>query len=366
MKVGILSMQRVPNYGSFLQAYALKQMLLDCGADEIEFIDIEQGEIVFKNTIFLRAWHLVQHLYKGTLAQRYELKAWDKRNAEQFASYNSLLGISNNRNSKGEWDLVVIGSDEVFNCCQMCSWGFSLHLFGQIEGAKKVVSYAASFGYTTLPMLQKHNMADKISHAMQTMSSISVRDDNSSQIVEQLIGKKPMMHLDPVLAFGYQKEIAGLSLPEFSDYVLIYSYNGRIKTEEEIQAIVAFASNHNKRLFSLYCHYDWCDNELIPNSPIEILSFFKGADYVIADTFHGTIFSIITHKRFCTLVRSNNRQKLNSLLVFLHLQEQLVESPEAIDNALSHDINYAVVSSVLQEEHDRTIEYLTQCILKYN
>ena len=209
MKVGILSMQRVPNYGSFLQAYALKQMLLDCGADEIEFIDIEQGEIVFKNTIFLRAWHLVQHLYKGTLAQRYELKAWDKRNAEQFASYNSLLGISNNRNSKGEWDLVVIGSDEVFNCCQMCSWGFSLQLFGQIEGAKKVVSYAASFGYTTLPMLQKHNMADKISHAMQTMSSISVRDDNSSQIVEQLIGKKPMMHLDPVLAFGYQKEIAG-------------------------------------------------------------------------------------------------------------------------------------------------------------
>lgn len=65
MKVGILSMQRVPNYGSFLQAYALKQMLLDCGADEIEFIDIEQGEIVFKNTIFLRAWHLVQHLYYG-------------------------------------------------------------------------------------------------------------------------------------------------------------------------------------------------------------------------------------------------------------------------------------------------------------
>ena len=87
---------------------------------------------------------------------------------------------------------------------------------------------------------------------------------------------------------------------------------------------------------------------------------------MIADTFHGTIFSIITHKRFCTLVRSNNRQKLNSLLVFLHLQEQLVESPEAIDNALSHDINYAVVSSVLQEEHDRIIEYLTQCILKYN
>ena len=43
-----------------------------------------------------------------------------------------------------------------------------------------------------------------------------------------------------------------------------------------------------------------------------------------------------------------------------------MESPEAIANALSHDINYAVVSSVLQEEHDRTIEYLTQCILKYN
>lgn len=41
MKVGILSMQRVPNYGSWLQAYALKQLLLVNGADEVGFIDIE-------------------------------------------------------------------------------------------------------------------------------------------------------------------------------------------------------------------------------------------------------------------------------------------------------------------------------------
>lgn len=41
--VGILSMQRVLNYGSFLQAYALKQLLLKNGADEVCFIDIEPG-----------------------------------------------------------------------------------------------------------------------------------------------------------------------------------------------------------------------------------------------------------------------------------------------------------------------------------
>lgn len=41
--VGILSMQRVLNYGSFLQAYALKQLLLQNGADDVYFIDIEKG-----------------------------------------------------------------------------------------------------------------------------------------------------------------------------------------------------------------------------------------------------------------------------------------------------------------------------------
>ena len=41
--MGILSMQRVLNYGSFLQAYALKQLLLQNGADDVYFIDIEKG-----------------------------------------------------------------------------------------------------------------------------------------------------------------------------------------------------------------------------------------------------------------------------------------------------------------------------------
>ena len=43
MIVGILSMQRVINYGSFLQAYALKRKLENLG-NEVRFIDIESNK----------------------------------------------------------------------------------------------------------------------------------------------------------------------------------------------------------------------------------------------------------------------------------------------------------------------------------
>ena len=70
--VGILSMQRVINYGSFLQAYALKQLLLQNGADEVYFIDIEKGRELpgFEYSKSQSKWHklkrLLQIIFTGT------------------------------------------------------------------------------------------------------------------------------------------------------------------------------------------------------------------------------------------------------------------------------------------------------------
>ena len=77
--VGILSMQRVINYGSFLQAYALKQLLLKNGAKEVYFIDNDYGKISsvyhhsFKN---LSNVHLVKSIptcftYKTNITTNY-------------------------------------------------------------------------------------------------------------------------------------------------------------------------------------------------------------------------------------------------------------------------------------------------------
>ena len=82
------------------------------------------------------------------------------------------------------------------------------------------------------------------------------------------------------------------------------------------------------KLISIFCRYDWCDEAIIPETPFDVLGWFKGAEYVVTDTFHGTIFSIITGRKFVTLVRKSgrvtNREKISSLLRQLELEERCV------------------------------------------
>ena len=69
--MGILSMQRVLNYGSFLQAYALKQLLLQNGADDVYFIDIEKGRSLAgfeqENSLLKKLFRAIVLLVQGQL-----------------------------------------------------------------------------------------------------------------------------------------------------------------------------------------------------------------------------------------------------------------------------------------------------------
>ena len=66
-----------------------------------------------------------------------------------------LLGITDEMNYNPTVDCLVIGSDEVFNCIQKNSnVGYSPELFGKNNHAKKLITYAASFGNTTLEKLE--------------------------------------------------------------------------------------------------------------------------------------------------------------------------------------------------------------------
>ena len=145
-------MQRIYNYGSFLQAYALKKMMEECGA-EVEFVDYHPGECILpsKETTGMK-----RKIQKGLEILRMKGRLRDKI---QFVKYKKnyarknypVLGLKETYNYAPKLDLLVIGSDEVFNCIQDNSnVGFAPELFGAGHQANRLISYAASFGNTTL------------------------------------------------------------------------------------------------------------------------------------------------------------------------------------------------------------------------
>ena len=187
-KVGILSMQRIANYGSFLQAYGLKSILEELGC-QVQFVDYRIGTCLVDAD---GGYGIGRKLAKVAEVFRYRAPLADKLRFIKYkknytANYIPLLGISNEMNYTPELDLLVIGSDEVFNCVQSnTNVGFSPELFGQDHQAKKLISYAGSFGNTTLEKLDKYQIKQQVAAYFQDFDAISVRDDNSGKIVEAL------------------------------------------------------------------------------------------------------------------------------------------------------------------------------------
>lgn len=356
MKVGILSMQQISNFGSFLQAYALKKQIESLG-HSCSFIKIENGDQLpelKRNSKF----------YLDKIIERFVAIDFVKRICNEysyrktFKKYHEELGVF--KPQFESYDVVVIGSDEVFNCTQYAWWGFTTQLFGDIPNTKKVISYAASFGHTTLDSLIKYNIKDKVEGAMRNLSSISVRDNNSAGIVENLLDKSPVVNVDPVIMYNFDHEIP--SSVKDDNYIIIYTYPGRIKSHDEINAIKEFARLKNKKLISLGFYFKWCDKTIIPH-PFEVLSYFKNADYIITDTFHGSVMSLKFNKQFCTIVRDSNKQKLTSLLNQFCLDDQIVDSPNMIKEKLDNVIDYNTVNSIIKKECKKSINYLSDNLL---
>ncbi len=364
-KVGILSMQRVINYGSYLQAFALKQLLLEAGAQSVEFIDIREGI------------HPQGYEISGVPYYRRRLKAFLRLVAQGrvFAKQRTLRfmeGVSASIHncwdrlglgefpSKPEVDLAVIGSDEVFHCCQTTCWGFTPQLYGDIPNAREVVSYAASFGGSTLEEIKRLGFADTIAENLARLRHISVRDDNSRSIVKTLTGRDARLDIDPVLAYGFADEIREAPEPNESDYILLYSYPDRISNPREVKAIIEFARSRGKRLVCAMSRYDWCDRAICP-SPFELLGWFRNASMVITETFHGSIFSIITHRQFATIGRDSAMPKLLSMLEPYGLTDRLVKNCD-IESVFAGQIDYAEVDTCLAEQRKRSTAYLREAI----
>ena len=366
-KVGIMSMQRIANYGSFLQAYALRQLIEELGY-KVEFVDYHvEAPVILDGKESKNKY--VRKMKKALETFKYSAPVTHKisfiRYKQNFAKkYMPLLGISNEMKYNPALDCLVIGSDEVFNCIQKNSnVGYSLELFGKDNCAKKLITYAASFGNTTLEKLQKYGKVNEIGILLRKFDAISVRDINSGTIIEELTGRIPAYNLDPVLTYDYMKccdKIPQIKIEE--KYLILYAYAGRI-SNDEAKWIAEYAKKKKLKIYAIG-GIQKCADQFVDCSPFEVLAYFRNAEEVITDTFHGSIFSIITHRPFTTLIRKSvgnsygNEEKLSDLLKRLELNTRMTTKIESVENINEQVINYEKIDEILKTHRKVARQYL--------
>lgn len=375
--IGIMSMHRIFNYGSFLQGYGLKQILHSLDPDaSINFLDYRPGPPLVRTSE--ESPRMASRIVK-------KLASYNKVGASlsdklRFFNHKRLyarknfpvLGLSPEPNYNYAVDLQVVGSDEVFNCVQSnTNVGYSRDLFGHKTAAKRLISYAGSFGNTTLEKIAKYGLTKQLSEDFSNFDDISVRDENSKTIIQELTGRTPYIHVDPVLAYDYMNLCD--RIPEHriveEPYLIAYGYSGRF-THSENAAVRRYAKANGLKVICIGGIQGCCDR-FVDCNPFEVLALFRDAQGIVTDTFHGSIFSIINKKKFLTIIRKSkgdgygNEEKLRYLLNSLGLGDRgsFAADSASIEQALSGEIDYSRTVDFLDAARADAYSYLRKNVI---
>lgn len=312
MKYGIITHYDVHNHGAILQMNATAKVLKQQFGIEAQALQFDKNydflgrelkakyEIGFKSIgIYFR--YLME---RGLPIFLFNIKK--KKLFERFKKQENLIGVYYSESEK--LDAVVVGSDEVF----ALHTGPTPAFFGHALPTDKVFSYAGCFGPTKLEDIKRLQCEPFVSSGLNNMVGLGMRDQNSIDITKTLTGRDSTLVVDPVLLYGYLEEIAKFTDPGLPKYLLVYAYENRMNDSKETDKIVEYAHSHGMKVVCPGFFHKWADIN-VNTDPVELLRYFKYADCVVTDTFHGSVISIITGREIGVKLRDNSNKLLNLL-----------------------------------------------------
>ena len=374
MRVGIITIHKSEvNYGACLQSFALWKYLSDQGHD-CEIIDLlrpchsdykvspsfgEKGKSWKQN---VRKW--VKSIFRKSDSHGYI-----SSRCRKFAEFNNLAKYSRTFQSVEElykagldYDIYVTGSDQVWN--PKMPFLNDPYFLTFVPQDKKKVSYASSFGIDKIPQERKTEYARWLSQ----YDSLSTREESGARIVEELVGKRPGVVLDPV--FLLKRSVWSTYMQEVPDmvpgeYIFVYM----LKYDERIVAHArVLADRLQKPLYMVLSEEKIIDTpsvkQLVSIGPSEWLWMIANADTVVTSSFHGTAISIVLDTPFVALLQreAQTNSRILDMLSYMGLTENqfyIDQSSEEIFGSPLHKGNYKDCYSSMYTE---SCNYLTESI----
>lgn len=355
-KIAIMTLKQGRNYGGMLQAYALQRTLAALGYD-VE-TSWASGPVVRCIVKLIPGVKRVARTLKGvkkttsndSTVTKHTIRFVNKN--IRVVGFNKMLVNS----VAGKYYAYVVGSDQVWRKL----YAYIPHnLLSFVPGKVRRISYAASFGRDDLDEYGDALIA-KSKRLARKFDAISVREDSGVDIVKKYWGLPAERHVDPTLlldAKNYSDLVENDDLPlhesdgELFSYVLDTSPG-----KQEISDMVARVLD-----MKTFTVIDGDENSGKPMPPVtQWLKSFMDAKYVVTDSFHGTVFSIIFNKPFIVVGnKERGLARFQSLLKMFDLEDRLVDSADDItDSLIMQPIDWNAVNAKIKVEQKRSMDYL--------
>lgn len=341
-KICIVTVYNSENCGSFLQAYALKKKIESLGYDVYFYKRNTKGTSL---SLCETLKFVLKKILKGNfVAGINQLKKhiFFKQNSKQFRT------IDKNSTEFNNISCFVIGSDTIWNFDNKSFYNNRKVYTGELFPKKKI-TYAASAGNTNINTFTDNK---DIIKSLNKLDCISVRDDYTKKIIDKVLNKDVEIVVDPTLLLTKEDFIKIENNHNDKDFILIYFF-GKIP-EKTKNDIISLSKKYNKKIFSFGESLSWCDKSIIYN-PYDLLYYFHNADFIITNTFHGTIFSIIYEKKFADY--GLGKKKVEDLLEKFELKKQLV-TKDNLYNLYNDNIDYKRVKRTIKKYSELSTEYL--------
>jgi len=328
-KVGILTFHFTNDFGSVLIAYALQEAIKSMG---------------YKPEIINYIGKKVQNNLSYTSFREKFLNL-----SSPIDDYDELCKIQRN------YKRIIVGSNQVWRYFDQ-----NVYMLKFASGTKNLISYAASFGkekYTSMDVAEAKKLLSRF-------SSISVREPAGQKICKEQFNLPALRVIDPTLllnAEDYQKIIDGCNNVDIDKDYIGYSFSKSNK-EPGTQIIKSISAYYKEQISVKNIQLN--ENDTADNTVGGWLNYIKNSSFIVTDSLHVTVFSVLYRKNFVCLSSSKNESSpIFSLLNSLGITSRIIQnSAELTPQLLETEINYDNVYKLLDKERQRAIDYLNSAL----
>ena len=384
-KIGMCVVVYNNNFGSMLQSYATMKMIEDLNIDyEVIrykkkytplFILKSIPRILNKN-IWIDKKRIIKKKM-GMMAHKDIKKANNERN-KKFDEFRKKyftkladfsVGYKELQKTGKKYDAYLVGSDQLWLPSGLATNFYNLKF---VADNKLKVSYASSFGVKQIPFYQIKRTREYLNR----IEYISTRENSGRDIVKELTGRDVPVVVDPTLLFNEEQwnDILENKRMYKEKYIFAYFLGANQEHRDKVREL---AKEKNMKIVTIrhMDEYIEADNTFGDYAPYEVgpeefVNLIRNAEYICTDSFHGTVFSIINHKKFLVFNRYSDSSKtsknsrIESLCENFGLQSRRYEQGKNIVDMIDSSINYKEVDEKVENMREKSKSYLKEALKK--
>ena len=367
MKIGLLSFLYGSNYGAVLQVYALKSIIETLPGIESVYVIKRKADL---DKMFLKRFYAdIKKKYYNFF--EYNFNHFRKK---YFINQTDLINTQNKVKllEKYNFDAVIVGSDQVWRYNYSKDFGYNLYL-DFVSTSTKKIAYAASFGTDEWNECSEHETI-KIKQLIQRFDAISVREHSGISLCKNVFDVEALHLLDPTIIADksiyenllFNSKIKDNFKGSIATYILDDSKDNsniinNVSQRLNIPTRNIYLKNHPKNFFKFQ---SFSIKDFFYPSIQFWLKGIKESDFVITDSFHGTIFSIIFRKKF--IVISNKERgisRIQSILSTFSLENRLIFSLDDLNDQILNSIDYSDIDDKIYNEQVKSKIFLTKSLI---